>query len=138
MIAGTTFPPIMYGFACNVVLRTVILAVVTIASVLAFGLTLAPTRDSPTYRTIRGVLFFITGVFAALPIIIACYSTNSFWHWVIGHMIYAVGAFFYVTRIPERYWPGKFDYYVVLIIIIRVKVITCFILLSLLQLLCIF
>ena len=32
---------------------------------------------------------------------------------VVGMLLsYLVGTFFYVTRVPEKYWPGTFDIWV--------------------------
>lgn len=112
MIAGSTFPAVMYGFACNTTARVVILGIVSVAAVAAFFVTLAPGGDTSAFRTVRGVLFFITGVFAAIPILVATASTGSIYYWAIGHGLYAISGFFYLTRIPERYAPGKFDYLV--------------------------
>ena len=114
MIAGSTFPPIMYGYFCDFIPRTVILSIVTVAAVFAFILTLIPGADGPGFRTVRSILFFITGTCAAVPIIIATISTNSVYYWVAGHLLYTIGVIFYGTRIPERYAPGKFDYLVIL------------------------
>ena len=118
MSAGTAFPPIIYGFACNFAVKASILSIVLIAAIFAFGLTLSPNGDSPAFRNIRGVSFFISGAFAAIPIVIAAISTESesLWYWIIGHTIYIFSAIFYVTRIPERFSPGKYDSFVLYII----------------------
>jgi len=30
-------------------------------------------------------------------------------HWVMGGMFFLGGAVIYAMRIPERFWPGRFD-----------------------------
>ena len=123
MITGSTFPPIMYGYACQNLLRYIILTIVTFASFMAFILTLIPGGNSRTFRTIRGILFSIAGISAAIPILCATFNTNSIPFWATGHILYGVGGFFYVTRIPERYAPGKFDFFVMVKIVYRDTVI---------------
>ena len=53
MITGSTFPPIMYGYACQNLPRYIILTVVTFASFMAFVLTVTELKfyDAKTYNT---------------------------------------------------------------------------------------
>jgi len=57
-------------------------------------------------------------MFAGVPLIQATISSDpniilNIQYWFIGGVIYLLGAFMYVARIPERFAPGKFDFFVV-------------------------
>jgi len=36
-------------------------------------------------------------------------ATFYLWPWMIGGTTYAAGAIVYALKIPERFYPGKFD-----------------------------
>eukprot|EP00826_Nyctotherus_ovalis_P065376 TRINITY_DN9610_c0_g3_i10.p2 TRINITY_DN9610_c0_g3~~TRINITY_DN9610_c0_g3_i10.p2 ORF type:complete len:192 (-),score=41.99 TRINITY_DN9610_c0_g3_i10:143-718(-) len=115
LIAGSTFPPVMYGFACNPVPRVGYAAVISTTCLSAFVLTLMPGADTPKYRRMRGFLFICVGLFAGIPAIHASSSNDpniilNCFYWILGGIIYVTGALIYVGRIPERFAPGKFDF----------------------------
>lgn len=117
LIAGSTFPPIVYGFACNPVPKFVYMAAISLVCGLSFVFTLLPGTDSPQYRNIRGFLFILVGLFAGVPIVQAAASKDpniilNTCYWVAGGLIYILGALMYVARVPERFAPGKFDFFV--------------------------
>ena len=72
-------------------------------------------------RPIRGYMFIILGLSAALPFTyIGFYKSNSessqyylpqatLTPWLIGGAVYISGTLIYVNRIPEKYIPYKFD-----------------------------
>jgi len=81
----------------------------------------------PKYRRLRGFLFIFIGLFAGVPALHASLSKYSFFvkikksdpnihmnliYWALGGAIYIAGALIYVARIPERFAPGKFDFFV--------------------------
>ncbi|GAB2232598.1 hypothetical protein Droror1_Dr00011639 [Drosera rotundifolia] len=116
MIITSFFPPIYYIFQCNPVWQLVYLSVISLMGLFT-GITLfSPTLSSGDYRGFRTTLFVLMGIFGVVPAIhavvllwdnprrnvtIACELLMGFF--------YLVGAAFYVSRIPERFKPGRFD-----------------------------
>jgi len=120
LIAGSTFPPVIYGFACSYLAKIVYIVVTCVICLAAFVATLMPGADSPSYRKLRGFLFISAGLFAGLPLAQAMYFpdpsiTLSVYYWVMGGVLYIVGVSFYIARMPERLAPGKFDIFVSII-----------------------
>eukprot|EP00826_Nyctotherus_ovalis_P056026 TRINITY_DN749_c0_g1_i8.p2 TRINITY_DN749_c0_g1~~TRINITY_DN749_c0_g1_i8.p2 ORF type:complete len:162 (+),score=11.54 TRINITY_DN749_c0_g1_i8:393-878(+) len=114
LIAGSTFPPVLYGFACSSSAKMAYIMITSLTCIAAFVTTLMPGADSSAYRKVRGFLFIAAGLLAGLPIIQAVNSadpsiTLSAYYWVLGGCLYIVGALFYMARVPERFAPGKFD-----------------------------
>lgn len=76
-----------------------------------------PSMNQPKFRAFRGFLFIILGISAAAPLI----YLNNFADkryidtrariepWALGGAVYIGGALIYVFRIPERWFPKKFD-----------------------------
>lgn len=64
LILGSTFPPIVYGFACHTNLMITYLIITTFFCSLAFIVNIMPSADQPKYRWLRGLLFVIVGIIA--------------------------------------------------------------------------
>jgi adiponectin receptor len=117
LIAGSTFPPVLYGFACSYLAKIAYIVITTVICLAVFVITLLPEADSPPFRKLRGTLFIVAGLFAGVPLIQAICSldpsiTLSTYYWVIGGVLYIMGASFYIARMPERLAPGRFDIFV--------------------------
>ena len=126
LIAGSAFPPILYGFDCYPSIKYIYLCLITSTCFLSFIVTLLPNSDKPEYRKYRGFLFIVVGLLAGAPAIHATIVQDPKIYiapflWALGGGIYIIGALLYVVRIPERFAPGVFDYFVYLIIIIGSK-----------------
>lgn len=77
---------------------------------------LAPAMNTSHFRFFRAALFLAMGFSGVIP---AAHAV--FLHWrdpqilvatgyeVVMGILYAVGAGFYVSRVPERWKPGAFD-----------------------------
>ncbi len=125
LIAGSTFPPVIYGFACNPLPKWFYISLISSFCMLAFITTLIPGADAPRYRKLRGLMFIFVGLSAGIPAFHAatsryfvlsvrmCSDPNIVLHlfyWPIGGIVYVSGALIYIARIPERFAPGKFDF----------------------------
>ena len=95
------------------------LAIISTFSLIVFICTLTPDFHGPSYRRLRGSLFLILGVSTSIPIFHLAFfgkyvngfeSKPHLIFWYIGGIIYVLGGLFFVTRIPEKYIPNKFDY----------------------------
>ena len=118
LIMGSSYPPIFYTFACRqvVVERFVFLGLITLTSVSCFLSLMLPSMNKPKYRPLRGYMFIILGLSAAIPLLYSSFFVDErfifkchFWMYALGGAIYIGGALLYVFRVPERWFPEKFD-----------------------------
>jgi len=115
MIVGSYFPPLFYGFACSPGWRIVYMVCISSLGVLGITVSTVPVFATPRYRVIRTVFFVCFGCFAVFPVPHLWMSNGwgNFWPIMMGELLmgslYIIGCVFYATRIPECYYPGKFD-----------------------------
>lgn len=116
MIVCSFFAPIYYAFFCHPYSRFFYLTSITVLGVLAIVTLLSPALSTPRFRTFRASLFLTMGFYGLVP---AIHAVVVNW----GHpqifvalgyelamgVLYATGAGFYVSRIPEKWKPGAFD-----------------------------
>lgn len=71
LIAGSSYPPIYYSFACQPVhsTRLILIALISTTSALCFILTMIPAFDTAKFRPVRGIMFVLLGISAAIPFI---------------------------------------------------------------------
>ncbi|GJQ15718.1 hypothetical protein GpartN1_g7509.t1 [Galdieria partita] len=90
---------------------------ISIAGLLTLGVTLYPAFDAPHNRLTRAFVFVSFGILSGLPIFHAGwlhgfhdveYMHHAKYMFIMAGF-YLLGAFFFATRLPERYHPGKFD-----------------------------
>ncbi|KAK8962152.1 hypothetical protein KSP40_PGU010562 [Platanthera guangdongensis] len=116
MIAASFFPPISYAFMCTAHWRLLYLSIISALGVLAVLSLLAPEATRGPYRAFRALLFTAMGLTGLVPAVhisvvnwsearrretISCEAAMA--------VLYLVGTGFYVSRVPERWRPGKFD-----------------------------
>ncbi|OEL14075.1 Heptahelical transmembrane protein 2 [Dichanthelium oligosanthes] len=116
MIVASFFPPVYYTFLGDARTQLFYLSLITALGLVVVGLMLSPGRSSPRLRHLRAGLFVCMALSGALPAVHAlclnwghreCHLALAL-ELVMG-LVYAAGAGFYVTRVPERWRPGKFD-----------------------------
>jgi len=116
MIVGSYYPPLYYLFKCYPVWQGTYLALITIIGVAGVIISVLPIFSSPRFRVIRVVFFIMIGFFAVFPLphLWVLAGTKLVWPVAWREMImgalYVMGAIIYATRIPERCYPGKFEY----------------------------
>ncbi|XP_010548494.1 PREDICTED: heptahelical transmembrane protein 2-like [Tarenaya hassleriana] len=116
MIVCSFFAPIYYAFSCHPYWRLLYLSSISTLGLLAIITLLAPALSAPRFRSFRAAIFLTMGFSGVIP------ATHVlFLHWdhpsvvvALGYELimaisYALGAAFYVTRVPERWKPGTFD-----------------------------
>ncbi|GAB4853632.1 Casein kinase I hhp2 [Ancistrocladus abbreviatus] len=116
MIVCSFFAPIYYAFDCQPYWQLFYLISITMLGVLAIITLLAPSVSTPYYRSFRASLFLTMGFSGVIP---AGHAVALHWdhpqiiaalcYEIIMGLLYAIGAGFYVSRIPERWKPGAFD-----------------------------
>ncbi|KAJ1410316.1 AdipoR/hemeolysin-III-related [Sesbania bispinosa] len=116
MIVCSFYAPIYYVFFCNPSIRLFYLTSISVLGVLAIITLLAPTLSAPRFRPFRASLFLSMGFSGVIPAVHALVSNwghpqilVSLGYELVMGILYATGAVFYITRIPERWKPGAFD-----------------------------
>ncbi|KAJ1911096.1 hypothetical protein H4219_006043 [Mycoemilia scoparia] len=117
LIVGSFVPTIFYAFYCHVHLKAFYIGLILFLGAGTAVMTVTPKFNSKEWRVIRAVTFVSLGLSGVFPLI---HSLITFgWTHTISALqlvylipmalFYIVGAFIYGARIPERWWPGKFD-----------------------------
>lgn len=117
MIITSFFPAIYYIFLCQPVWQIVYLSVISLFGAFTIATLLSPTLSSGKFRTFRAVLFASMGLFGLVPAIHASIinwsnprRNLSIAYELTMALSYLIGAGFYVSRVPERWRPGWFDF----------------------------
>ncbi|KAG0499161.1 hypothetical protein HPP92_003852 [Vanilla planifolia] len=116
MIAASFFPPISYAFLCAPRWGVLYLSAISALAVLAVLSLLAPEATPGSRRAFRAMVFCALGLSGIVPAVhIAAVNwaearraKTMAWEAAMG-LSYLVGTGFYVSRVPERWRPGKFD-----------------------------
>ncbi|TGZ81436.1 putative hemolysin-III channel protein Izh2 [Ascodesmis nigricans] len=117
-IFGSTVPSVYYGFYCyEKLMRTYWIMMGTIGLLVAYA-TFDPRFRTPKYRPIRASLFIGMGISGVFPVLHALTLYPSIqdvdermglrWMLLQG-FFYVFGAVIYAARVPERFYPGRFD-----------------------------
>ncbi|KAL0340169.1 UNVERIFIED_CONTAM: Heptahelical transmembrane protein 2 [Sesamum radiatum] len=116
MIICSFFAPIYYAFSDHPYWRFCYLSSITLVGFLVVVTLLAPALSSSHFRSLRAGLFLFMGFLGVIP---ATHAVILHWdqhqirvslvYEIVMGLLYGIGAFFYVTRIPERWKPGAFD-----------------------------
>jgi adiponectin receptor len=137
-IFGCLFSVVLLGYPCGIE-RIVHIVIVIALAVACVVILLYPSFDQPKFRTFRTVVFAVFGCYGVVPLVRYGYvqfSNPLCWNnpqsapsrnleefspvcasilqrltlQVIGLGVsFLGGAALYAARIPERWWPGKFD-----------------------------
>ena len=92
------------------------MVIICTACALAFAVTLLPRFDSSHFRKVRGIMFVCIGVGSAFSVIHLIFFKDPVYmidfkpfFWILGGICYVGGAVIFITRVPERIFPGRFD-----------------------------
>ncbi|QRV99917.1 adiponectin receptor [Ceratobasidium sp. AG-Ba] len=119
LIVGSFYPCVYYGFYCDPYLQASYIGAITVAGFGAAYIVLSPHYSTPSYRWARTIVFLALGLTAIVPV------THALWLYgfarlrnemglawlLLSGMLYVVGALTYASRMPERWYPGRFDYF---------------------------
>lgn len=117
LILGSFFSGIYVGFYCEPLLRIIYWTMILTLSAITSTLVLHPRAQGLKYRSARAYAFIATALSGFAPIMhgVFLYGWSQMWvrsgmpYYFLEGLVYGLGAFFFVTRIPESIWPGKFD-----------------------------
>ncbi|KCV70193.1 hypothetical protein H696_03651 [Fonticula alba] len=120
MIVGSVIPALYYALGCAPgLLKWVYLALAAAPAIPLLPMVLRKSFLHPTFRAKRAILFVTMSVSGALPffhVLIAMGYTRAYGAASISNMagmafFYLLGASLYATRTPEKYAPGRFDFF---------------------------
>ena len=117
LITGSSVPAYYYGFYCATISKYTHITILLILCAVCISASMSSRFQKPKYRPLRFGLFLAFGLYTLIPfmhiLIRDGYTLStqaySFWGMVIMGGTYILGASLYVLRIPERFFPGKFD-----------------------------
>lgn len=118
LITGSFVPWLYYGFYCERHLKLFYLFLVSILGVTTVIVALSEFFSLPKNRPIRAGVFMAFGFSGLLPAVHWLISQDwinteslrvSFIKLVLMGILYVAGTTLYALRIPERFFPGKFD-----------------------------
>ncbi|XP_036324385.1 adiponectin receptor protein [Rhagoletis pomonella] len=117
LIMGSFVPWLYYGFYCHYQPKVIYLSVVCVLGTLSIIVSLWDKFSEPALRPLRAGVFMSFGLSGIIPAI--HYSLMEGWFsqisqaslgWLIlMGLLYILGALLYALRVPERWFPGKFD-----------------------------
>ncbi|TPX60001.1 hypothetical protein PhCBS80983_g02054 [Powellomyces hirtus] len=118
LICGSTVPILYYGFYCDPKLQFVYISMMMGFGILTSYVCLSHRFLTPEFRTTRSATFSALGLSGIFPLTHAIWihgfrfvqQSLSFWPLVTMGALYLIGAVIYASRVPERLYPGKFDY----------------------------
>lgn len=120
LIMGSFVPWLYYGFYCHYQPKIIYLTVVIVLGFFSIVTSLWDKFSTPQLRPVRAGVFMAFGLSGVIPAIHYVLMEGWFndisraslgWLILMG-LLYILGAMFYALRIPERWFPGKFDLWV--------------------------
>lgn len=117
LIMGSFVPWLYYGFYCHYQPKVIYLTVVCILGVASIITSLCDKFSAPHWRPVRAGVFSAFGLSGVVPAIHYIFMEGLFSHisrksigWLaLMGGLYILGALVYALRIPEKWFPGKFD-----------------------------
>ena len=113
LIAGSFYPVIFYGLHCHPISKMVYMTIISILSLICLRVVTAEHYAGPDYDYARVSLFIGLGFFGVLPVGQHYYyygMTELLEHLLFMTSLYLLGTVFYVGKMPERWFPGCFDF----------------------------
>ncbi|CAE6432482.1 unnamed protein product [Rhizoctonia solani] len=119
LTVGSFYPCLRYGFFCDPQFQVIYSIGITVAGLAAAYVVLNPQYATPAYRWARTSVFFVLGACSFVPIATAYHlyglermKNEMGVHWIaLTSVFYVGGALIYVCRVPERWFPGTFDFF---------------------------
>ncbi|KAA8914286.1 hemolysin-III related-domain-containing protein [Sphaerosporella brunnea] len=117
LIVGSSLPTIYYGFLCHATLIWTYWGMMCIFGSACAVVTFNPVFRTPKYRPFRAAMFVALGGAGVVPVLHGLYLFGAAalkervgLSWVLLEAaLYVTGATIYAARVPEKFWPGRFD-----------------------------
>ncbi|KAG0340939.1 hypothetical protein BG004_006220 [Podila humilis] len=119
LIVGSFYPAIFYGFYCHKVWQIMYISLISVFGGATIVVVLQPRFRTPQFRWVRSGLFLALGLSALFPVIheivlygfvMAQQAVALNYMFCVGGA-YVFGALIYGSRVPECFFPGKFDHF---------------------------
>ncbi|KAF2474688.1 Hly-III related protein, partial [Lindgomyces ingoldianus] len=105
------------AFYCEPSLQRLYLSITAICGVTSLVLGWSPKFRHPELAFVRVIVFTLLGIVGLLPIVHLAMTRGSEWAWLFYKLVWleVVAPIFsvawtYAGKIPERWWPGMFDF----------------------------
>ncbi|PWN52951.1 HlyIII-domain-containing protein [Violaceomyces palustris] len=117
MIVGSFLPALHYGFYCHPHFQLAYSVAILTMGGFAMYVVLNPSYATPAYRPYRTLVFLALGTSAVFPTghVLSVYGyetvaeTMGLRYLLLSGTLYVIGAVLYMSRVPERLSPGRFD-----------------------------
>ena len=117
LITGSSVPCYYYFFYCRQLSRHIHTVILAALCVTCICVSLWSKFSTPKYRPLRFGMFVAFGLYGVVPALELILSggllVKPYASYIMGMVLmgslYLVGASLYVLRVPERFFPGKFD-----------------------------
>ena len=117
LITGSSIPAYYYGFYCSLMAQFVHIGVISVLCIACVIISLWKKFGTPKYRPLRFATFVLFGLYGFIPGIHVALREGFNQQHVVQALIgmavmggvYILGAVIYVLRVPERFFPGKFN-----------------------------
>jgi adiponectin receptor len=114
---GTTVSSTHFGFRDSPALQIMYQAIATLSASFCAIITLYPSFSGPKNRRFRTCVYLLLGWSSFVPVVHGINMHGLDEHdrrmrvgWFLGlGVCHATGALIYVARVPERWWPRRFD-----------------------------
>ncbi|PVU95122.1 hypothetical protein BB561_002005 [Smittium simulii] len=117
LIVGSCVPLIYYAFHCHNFFKILYISIIVFFGFVTILFSVKPVFSTPPWRPFRALTFVFMAFSGAIPAI------HSFYFYGYEHTVnalqivyttpmvlfYLFGAIIYGSRVPERWFPGKFD-----------------------------
>ena len=119
---GSSYAVFFYYFYCNPYLLYIFNTIIFVACLACFTASMTEWMDKKESRTFRGIMYGALGISNVLPSLVILYLSTiskpenhllpidrSFFGILLMATFYLTGLVFYVSRMPERFFPRRFD-----------------------------
>ncbi|KAJ1697135.1 hypothetical protein LUZ63_005647 [Rhynchospora breviuscula] len=116
LIVTSFYPLVYYSFLCDPFYRHLYISFITVFGFATVLASLVPVFQTPAFRHVRAALFSCMGVSGLVPVLHKLIwfhyrpevVTSTVFEAFMG-LFYGLGVTIYATRVPERWFPGRFD-----------------------------
>jgi channel protein (hemolysin III family) len=115
LIAGSTHPLIYYGFYCSPRLKWTYISIVWLLALVVFAIVVLPSFRHVQFRGLKVGCFIGLGLAGMVPFMHFCIHLGEIhftFYWLLAMgACYIGGAMIYLFQVPERWFPGYFDFF---------------------------
>ncbi|KAI9206630.1 adiponectin receptor protein 1 [Polychytrium aggregatum] len=119
LIVGSFVPALYYAFYCQTTFQAVYITSMVVLGTGTIVISVSKHFSRPQYRQTRAILFTSLGLSGIIPVLHTTIASGALFaersmslsSVITEGVLYVAGAFIYASRVPERWFPGKFDFW---------------------------